>query len=111
MNFKLYAMPQVPTNTPFRLPKVPTHNPDPNYRETLLKVLNDTYEEAQEIQKCLAAPRASLVLKLQKLYALNKEAKALLIQDGYTEFKGGRSTTRRKARKVRKMRKRNTRKH
>ena len=95
--FENYKFATPPTNKPYYFPPAPTHNPDPNYRTTLLKVLNETAEEGQQIQKCLAESKVNQVLKLKQLVQLNKEAKALLIKDGFTGFAGGR----RKQRKTR----------
>lgn len=99
--FENYQFVSPPINKPYLFPQAPTHNPDPNYRATLLKVLNETKEEGVQIQKCLAESKAAQLLKLTELLQLNKQAKDLLIKDGFTGFAGGRrkqQTSRRKHR-------------
>ena len=109
-NFETYKFAAVPNTAPLVFPAVPSHNPDPNYRETLLKVINESYEEGQQIQKCLSESRPKLLIKLKQYAKLNKEAKDLLIADGFTGFAGGRRKTRRTKKRLSKKRRGKSRK-
>lgn len=109
-NFETYKFAAVPSTAPLVFPAVPSHNPDPNYRETLLKVINESYEEGQQIQKCLSESRPKLLIKLKQLAQLNKEAKDLLIADGFIGFAGGRRKTRRAKKRLSKKRRGKSRK-
>lgn len=95
-NIANYKFAEVPTHTPFYFPTAPSHNPDPNYRAKLIEVLNQSQEEGQRIQKCLAEPKQVQLQKLRQFLQLNKEAKDLLMKDGFTTFTGGHRRTRRR---------------
>jgi hypothetical protein len=105
-NIANYKFAEVPTHTPFYFPTVPSHNPDPTYRAKLIEVLNQSQEEGQRIQKCLAEPKQVQLQKLRQYLQLNKEAKDLLMKDGFTGFAGGRRKQRKTRRKRRTQRRR-----
>ena len=107
---KEYTFVQPPKNTPYVFPQPPSHNPDPTYRPMLLKVLNESAEEGGKIQACLASPRLAQLEKLREFATINKEAKDLLIKDGYKGLLGGKRR-RTKTQKRRKGRRNPSRRH